>query len=53
MCCRPLVSAAAGRQVVLVATGTTTVLPGTSVLAMAQAFASLPDISFAWSLKQV
>jgi hypothetical protein len=37
----------------LVATGTTTVLPVGSVLALAAALASLPDISFVWSLKQV
>lgn len=37
----------------LVATGTTTVLPGPSVQAMAAAFAALNDIRFVWSLKQV
>jgi len=37
----------------LVATGTTTVLPQGTVQAMAAAFAALPAVSFVWSLKQV
>jgi hypothetical protein len=37
----------------LVATGTTTVLPPHTVQAMAAAFASVPDVSFVWSLKEV
>lgn len=37
----------------LVATGTSTVLPEATVQAMAGAFAALPDISFVWSLKEV
>lgn len=37
----------------LVATGTTTVLPAPTVAAMAEAFAALQDVSFVWSLKEV
>jgi hypothetical protein len=37
----------------LVATGTTTVLPPHTVQAMAAAFASVSDVSFVWSLKEV
>lgn len=51
--CLCFVATAAGRPVMLVATGTTTVLPGPSVQAMAAAFAALNDIRFVWSLKQV
>lgn len=37
----------------LVATGTSTQLPEATVKAMAAAFASLPDVRFVWSIKQV
>jgi hypothetical protein len=37
----------------LVATGTTTILPPGSVLALAAALASLTELSFVWSLKVV
>lgn len=37
----------------LVATGTTTLLPGATVQAMAEAFAALQDVSFVWSLREV
>jgi hypothetical protein len=38
---------------VLVATGTSVVLPPALVAEMAAAFASLPHISFVWCLKEV
>jgi hypothetical protein len=37
----------------LVATGTTTVLPEGTVQALAAAFSGMQDVSFVWSLKEV